>query len=90
MEWWQILWAIMALVLIGPMVYRIITNDPQMALKSVAGWLGFALLAGWLYANTGIAEWWEAKHGGRYDSGTSSVFGGEEREPEERSRFPGE
>ncbi|MEM6490389.1 MAG: hypothetical protein AAF684_00570 [Pseudomonadota bacterium] len=64
MEWWQILWAIMALVLVGPMAYRIIKGDPQLALKSVAGWLGFALILAWVYTNTGVAEWWEAKHGG--------------------------
>ena len=88
MEWWQILWAGMALVLIGPMAYRMIKGDPGAALRSVAGWLGFALVAAWLYQNAGIAEWWEAKHGGRYTAGEPPAFS--PPPPEEQSRFPGE
>jgi len=59
-----ILWLVMALALVGPAAYRIIRHQPQLALTSVAGWLGIALVAVFVYQYAGVGEWWEAKHGG--------------------------
>lgn len=88
MEWWQILWAVGALVLVAPFAYRMIRGNPEAALKSVAGWLGLALSAAWLYQNAGIAEWWEAKHGHRGGGAPITEDAGEAAPPEQPSRFP--
>lgn len=65
-NWINVIWLILALILVGPMAYHIIRNNPQFALKSVAGWLGIVALLGWIFTNTGIAAWWEERHAGRY------------------------
>lgn len=72
MEWFQVAFLAAAVVLVAPAAWNIIRHRPDLALKSVAGWLGIAVILAYVFLYTGVGEWWEARHGGNSGFGAGS------------------
>ena len=64
MDWLQIVMLVGVLILVGPAAWNIIRARPDLALRSVVGWLGVALLLAYLFTYTEIGAWWTERQGG--------------------------